>query len=315
MAETVERRRRTDWSWLGASLVAVCMGCAPAKAPAVGPMTRAAEGSRRSAFAAAFRVVEGDVGDFREAEHRLLAVVEDNPNDFAAKRTLARLLNLRLSENDFSKAGLQSDLYASLLGQDVQHPEALSPETFALWCFKEMAGAADQLHRGHRVAALARVNKVERTLIRRRRTHPHEIETHAMAGNYWLNLAGLIPVGKSTRRGRAIEALEVQQARWEEQSILSRGFGIAPGTRAVFSIWLAELLVADRRASEARPHFARVVALAAASDATPAMQSLADHARGRIRLSDSGHAAAQALPPWPNGAQSCIACHSQTHGL
>lgn len=310
--EAVECRTVARWLLCGAALLAGCGSSAP---QANEPSAQLEAQTRRAAFATAFEVAEGDFGRLELAEDRLLRVVEGDPKDVAAKRALARLLNFRLGENDFSKARLQSDLYRSLLGDGDTAPEELSTQDFAMWCFSEMSGAADELHRGRRVAALARVNKVERVMVRRRKDHPGEIETHAMAGTYWLNLAGLIPIGKRTRRGRAIDALQVQQAHWDEQSVLSRGLGIAPGTRAVFSTWLAELLVADGRADEAHPHFARVITLGATDDATPAMRSLAGHARQRLQTSATGHALPKALPPWPSGAQSCIACHSQTHGL
>ena len=262
----------------------------------------------------AFAVIEGRHDDPAQAEAALLSARADGATDRTTTRTLARLLNLRLTEGDYSKAELQARLYDELLG-DVGDPDALSQEQFSFYCFREMARAAAFAAEERDLKAFASVRDLERTLRRRRAAYPDEIETHAMAGNYALNLSAIIPVGKRHRLRDAIEALEVQQARWDEQDVLSQGLGVAPGTRAVFSLWLAELQISAGHPERAAPHFRRVVDAASLDAATPSVAALASRAGERLTQLEQGAAPPYPLPPWPRGRTSCVACHSQTHTL
>ena len=64
---------------------------------------------------------------------------------------------------------------------------------------------------GQTLAALRELDVLERGLQDRLRTHPREIDTHTMAGNFELTFAGVIPVGKAQRLARTEAMVETME--------------------------------------------------------------------------------------------------------
>jgi tetratricopeptide (TPR) repeat protein len=237
-----------------------------------------------------------------------------------AARVLARFLNMRSSVLDLGKLDLQLELYRALLEQTGSGAQPLlgSPlagveETDARrFHFASFHAAAEALARyaaGDTLAALRKLNELERAMRLRAAGHPEDIDTCAMAGNFELTFAGVVPVGVDKRLRRGIDYLEIQQDNWEQLSPRARSTGVAPNVRSVFALYLAEALLAYGDLEAAAARYEQLIGLAGQPDTAVRQQilALAEH---RLAHLDDYAGARELLPPWPAGVSSCVACHA-----
>lgn len=252
--------------------------------------------------------LEGNLAHREAAEHYLERAWRRDPGAQPIAPVLARFLNLRSTALDFSRLDLQIELYESIVDSPVD-PASAGREDFTFDCFLEAARAMRAYDEGHTLAASVRVARLERRLEARLQSHPNEVDTHAMAGNYALGFAGSLPFGKRARLARAVTHLRVQQARWDELSPGARAEYVAPNVRVVWAFMLAEALTASGEVDEARGHYERVVEQARA-DSLPAI-ALADASRERLARLAAYAGREELLPVWPAGPASCMACHSE----
>ncbi|KIG17916.1 hypothetical protein DB30_02344 [Enhygromyxa salina] len=247
--------------------------------------------------------------DQREHAERYLErawLLDPEAKRVPAARVLARLLNMRSSVLDLSKLDLQLRLYAAL----VEQTSATKAEAFAFTCFAAAATALQRYAQGHTLAALRELEALERAMRARTRQHPDDIDAHAMAGNFELTFAGVIPVGVEQRLTRGIDYLEVQQDHWDQLSPRARNTGVAPNVRSVFALFLAEGLLAHGDVEAAAGRYAQILEFEDQADTGPRRQivSLAQH---RLANLETYAGARELLPPWPAGVTGCVACHSR----
>lgn len=227
-----------------------------------------------------------------------------------AARVLARYLNMRSSVMDVAKLDLQIELYRSLL--DAQ-PER-DADHFHVASFVDAAEALAAYAAGDTLAALRKLDSLERRMAARIRERPEDIDTCAMAGNFELTFAGLIPVGVNKRLRRGVAYLEVQQDNWTQLSPRARSTGIAPNVRSVFALYLAEGLLAAGEREAAAARYEQLLRFEDVPDTTPRRQivALANH---RLANLDAYVGARELLPPWPAGVSGCVACHATEASL
>ncbi len=163
-----------------------------------------------------------------------------------AAKVLARFLNIRSSVLDLAKLDLQISLYDSLIAaeQRDRRPAQMPAKQFHFASFVAAAEALQTYGEGHTLAALRRLKALERDMQQRAAEHPDDIDSCAMAGNFELTFAGVVPVGVERRLARGVEYLETQQDHWEQLSPRARSTAIAPNVRSVFALFLAEGLLA-----------------------------------------------------------------------
>lgn len=228
-----------------------------------------------------------------------------------AARVLARFLNMRSSLLDFEKVDLQIELYHSLLDDGDTQPDVdLDARTFQFSSFAAAAEALERYAEGDTLAALRKLAALERTMHARTREEPEDIDTCAMAGNFELTFAGMIPVGVDKRLRRGVAYLETQQDHWQELSPRARNTGVAPNVRSVFAMYLAEGLLAAGEREAAAERYEQLLDFADQPDTAPREQILAV-ARHRLANLDAYVGELELLPPWPAGVTGCVACHSR----
>lgn len=240
------------------------------------------------------------------AEAVLERAYRADPNDRTTARLLGRFLNLRLTEGDYAKAELQAELYARL-----EAGESSPREAFVFSCFQQATKSADLYGEGKPLRAFWSVRTLEAALRDRVEAHPDDVELAAMAGNYALELAMRIPVGRARRLRQAATHFEHQQEHWDRQSVLTRGIGTAPGTRAVFAFWLGEVQLARGQADRAARAYGTVLEACDTEGATVAVCELAEVANHRLGALDLYSGRSRLLPVWPRGAAACVACHAE----
>lgn len=233
-----------------------------------------------------------------------------------AAQVLARFLNMRSSVLDLDKLELQIALYESLIDPTERErgPERMDAEQFHFASFVAAAEALRTYARGRSVAALRRLTALERTMEIRAQAHPDDIDSCAMAGNFELTFAGVVPVGVERRLARGVSYLETQQDHWAQLSPRARSTAIAPNVRSVFALFLAEGLLARGEIDEAERRYRELVSLADVPDTAPRRQivALAQH---RLEHLPDYAGARELLPPWPSGVTGCVACHSHEAAL
>lgn len=230
-----------------------------------------------------------------------------------AARVLARFLNMRSSVLDVDKIGLQIELYESLLRRGEGEAGA-DPRAFHYASFIASARALARFAEGEELAALRRVEALEREMWAHLREHPDDVDTHAMAGNFELTFAGVVPVGRRRRLAEGVEHLAVQQDRWAELSPRARSTTIAPNVRSVFLLYLAEGLLAAGEREAAAARYRQLIDLDDQPDTAPRRQlvALAEH---RLAKLDAYAGELELLPPWPAGVTGCVACHAREAAL
>jgi len=273
--------------------LAVLVGCSHPVAPA--PPAP----SEGSATASVQAVLEGDRGRFEEAVAQLYARRSDR--DTAA--TLARLLNLPLSEGDPRYAPLQRSLYDGLAeGPHESERDATIARGFLL-----ASTAAEQYQQGKSLRALATLRRLERDL-EAEVERTDDVDLHAMLGNYAHQAGGLVPLRRAHRFELAARHLEQVVTRFDELSPDAQGVTLGlPGVRPVFAMWRAELLRRDEDPGAAAAYAVVLEAVRDAQD-TPALRHLAEvarrHASGPSSVDSSD------APVWPHGHTACVTCHA-----
>jgi hypothetical protein len=229
-----------------------------------------------------------------------------------AAQVLARFLNMRSSVLDLEKLELQIALYESLLEPEQRErgPAQMDAEQFHFASFVAAAEALQTYDQGRQLAALRRLHALERAMAMRAEAHPTDIDSCAMAGNFELTFAGVVPVGVERRLARGVDYLETQQDHWEQLSPRARSTAIAPNVRSVFALFLAEGLLASGELERAERRYRELVAFDDVPDTAPRRQivALAQH---RLEHLHDYAGARELLPPWPSGVTGCVACHSR----
>jgi hypothetical protein len=229
-----------------------------------------------------------------------------------AARVLARFLNMRSSVLDLAKLDLQIELYRSLL--DAKQDAELDARAFHFASFAAAAEALERYADGDTLAALRKLGALERTMHARTREQPEDIDTSAMAGNFELTFAGMIPIGVDKRLRRGVAYLETQQDHWQQQSAPARNTGVAPNVRSVFALYLAEGLLAAGEVEAAAQRYQQILDFPDQPETKPREQILA-LARHRLANLDTYAGELELLPPWPAGVTGCVACHSREANL
>ena len=225
-----------------------------------------------------------------------------------AARVLARYLNMRSSMLDSSKLELQMQLYAELIAQAEREGE--EAEVFKYRSFARAGRALARYDQGQTLAALRELRALERSMATRAKSHPEDIDSCAMAGNFELTFAGVIPVGAQRRLAAGVDYLETQQDHWDELSPRARSQAIAPNVRSVFGLLLAEGLLAHGDVEAAAARYEQLITLDDQPDTVPRRQlrALAEH---RMSALEAYAGARELLPLWPAGVTGCVACHAR----
>lgn len=231
-----------------------------------------------------------------------------------AARVLARFLNMRSSVLDVAKLDLQIELYQSLLDVDANLGRDREAKRFRFTSFAAAAEALDRYVEGDKLAALRELAALERSMHARTREQPDDIDASAMAGNFELTFAGMIPVGVDKRLRRGVAYLETQQDHWQQLSPPARNTGVAPNVRSVFALYLAEGLLAAGDVEAAAQRYQEILDFSDQPKTAPREQILAV-ARHRLANLDAYAGARELLPPWPAGVTGCVACHSREASL
>src|SRR5690606_13569639 len=126
-----------------------------------------------------------------------------------AAEVLARFLNIRSSVLDLDKIDLQIALYESLIEPEQRDrgPARMEAEQFHFASFAVAAEALRAYDQGRGLVALRRLAALERAMAVRAREHPEDIDSCAMAGNFELTFAGMVPVGVERRLARGVAYL------------------------------------------------------------------------------------------------------------
>lgn len=231
-----------------------------------------------------------------------------------AARVLARFLNMRSSVLDVAKLDLQLELYRSLLAADSTDERELEAKRFRFSSFAAAAEALERYAEGDTLAALRKLAALERAMHMRTREQPDDIDASAMAGNFELTFAGMIPIGVDKRLRRGVAYLETQQDHWQQLSPPARNTGVAPNVRSVFAFYLAEGLLAAGEVEAAAQRYQEILDFRDQPETAPREQILAI-AQHRLANLDAYAGTLELLPPWPAGVTGCVACHSREASL
>lgn len=267
-----------------------------------------------AAMAHVHATLEGHLEQRDQAEHYLERAWAIDPASkrVNAAKVLARFLNMRSSVLDLRKLDLQIALYRSLLDpeQIALGPADMDAQQFQYASFVAAAEALRQYDRGHSLAALRLLNQLGRDMKARMDERPDDIDSSAMAGNFELTFAGVVPVGVERRLARGVGYLETQQDHWDQLSPRARSIAIAPNVRSVFALFLAEGLLARGDIEEAGRRYVQLLEFDDQPDTAPRRQ-IVELAQHRLEHLDAYAGARELLPPWPSGVSGCVACHSR----
>ncbi|MEE9381852.1 MAG: hypothetical protein V3V08_00360 [Nannocystaceae bacterium] len=258
-------------------------------------------------------VLKGHIRSQDQAEHYLERAFRLDPNAYPTARVLGRFLNMRNSVLDTSKIELQLELYRSLQHRGSDRPtfdiEDLSTLDFHTSSFLAANAALLDFGEGRKFVAWRKIRHLERDLRARTLAHPDEIDSFALAGTFVSTFAAALPLGRRRRARAAAAYFEAQQNRWHDMSPNAQDTPWAPNTRSVFMLALAETQLYLNFVDQARATYERLLAL----DATPTAVrgQLLVVARHRLDHLQRYAGRPALLPPWPNGATSCVACHAR----
>jgi hypothetical protein len=242
------------------------------------------------------------------AEHDLEAAFALDPTDAQLNRSLGRFYNLRAVAGDDSKAALQVEVYAALLGDAA--PASMSDSEFVAYSFFMLGRTLVAKNRGRKLEALALVNQLERELAERVRSQPDTIELYALAGNFAFFFAGNIPLERPRRVREAVAYFEVLRARWDELRPGARDREHCPNTRENFMFELAEGYAVLEREAEARVIYEELTQIE--GPRTRAKELIAHVASERLRNLDAYLGDMRLMPPWPSDVGNCVVCHAWT---
>ncbi len=246
-----------------------------------------------------------------EAEHYLERAYALRSDDEELLRSLGRFYNMRAVENDFSKADMQIEVYAALLGDEA--PQDMAVDHFVAYGFFVLAQTIQAADEGHMLRAFARLRRLERDLRRRTHAQPDVVELHALAGNFALFFAGYVPTGKRRRLERGIEHFEYVKGHWAQMRAGARDEQRCPNTYENFVFELAEAHLAmggDDRAAEIYRELSSI-----RGSATRGKELVAAVSRHRLEHLPAYTGRTELMPPWPSDLGNCIVCHAYTGQL
>jgi hypothetical protein len=242
------------------------------------------------------------------AEADLEAAFELDPTDAQLSRSLGRFYNLRAVAGDASKGAQQARVYAALLGETA--PAQMSSVEFGAWSFSELGRILDLKNRGKMLGALSRIKELEATLEARVAASPHDVEMHALAGNFAFFFAGNVPFDKRERVERAVAHFEVLRARFDEMRAGARHPAHCPNTRDNFMFELAEGYLALGRVAQAQAIHRELSQVH--EPYTRAKEQIAFVSAERVRNAERYAGDMDLMPPWPSDAGNCVVCHAWT---
>lgn len=240
------------------------------------------------------------------AELDLEAAFALDSGDRVLNRSLGRFYNMRAVAGDYSKAEIQVEVYAALLGE--REPEQMNNEDFVAYSFFMLGAILTAKNRGRNLEALAKVKQLEQQLAARVADEPNNIELHALAGNFAFFFAGNIPIERERRVREAVAYFEVLRTRWEELRAGARHPSHCPNTRENFMFELAEGLLVLGRVDEARPIYAELTQIG--TPRTRAKELIAHVAAERLDNADNYSGDMRLMPPWPSDVSNCVVCHA-----
>lgn len=240
------------------------------------------------------------------AERDLEAAFRLDASDTELNRSLGRFYNLRAVAGDYSKADMQVEVYAALLGD--RDPMQMDDSSFVAHSFFMLGQILADKNRGRNLEALRKVGKLEEQLAERVRRQPDNVEFRALAGNFAFFFAGNIPLERERRVREAVAYFEVVRARWEELRPGAKHPTHCPNTRENFMFELAEGLMVLERGDEARPIYEELSQIT--EPRTRAKELIAHVAGERLRNFDEYLGEMRLMPPWPSDVGNCVVCHA-----
>jgi hypothetical protein len=245
------------------------------------------------------------------AEHYLERAFALRQDDEELLRALGRFYNMRAVEHDFSKAAMQQRVYGALLGD--QDPQAMSVSRFVAYSFLQLARIIEPADERHMLVAFARLRRLERALSRRTAAEPHDVELHALAGNFALFFAGYVPVGKQQRLRRGVRHLQHVKANWQALRPGARDELRCPNTYENFVFELAEAHLALGEAAQAQPIYEELATVR--EPVTRGKELIAAASAHRLAHLPAYAGRMELVPPWPSDVGNCIVCHAYTGEL
>jgi hypothetical protein len=242
------------------------------------------------------------------AEHDLEAAFALDPTDPELNRSLGRFYNLRAVAGDYSKADMQVEVYAALLGE--REPMRMDDGSFVAYSFFMLGQILADKNRGNNLKALRKVGELEAQLAERVRRQPDNVEFRALAGNFAFFFAGNIPLERERRVHEAVAYFEVVRDRWDELRPGAKHPTHCPNTRENFMFELAEGLMVLERGADARPIYEELTQITAPR--TRAKELIAHVASERLRNFDDYLGEMRLMPPWPSDVGNCVVCHAWT---
>lgn len=240
------------------------------------------------------------------AERDLEAAFALDPSDPELNRSLGRFYNLRAVAGDHSKADMQVEVYAALLGE--RDPMSMDDSSFVAYSFFVLGQILADKNRGHTLMALRKVGNLEEQLAERIRRQPDNVEFRALAGNFAFFFAGNIPLERERRVQDAVAYFEVVRERWDELRPGAKHPTHCPNTRENFMFELAEGLMVLERGADARPIYEELVQIT--TPRTRAKELIAHVASERLRNFDDYLGEMRLMPPWPSDVGNCVVCHA-----
>jgi hypothetical protein len=240
------------------------------------------------------------------AEAHLERAFELDPNDNTVTRSLGRFYNMRTVAGDYSKAEIQVKVYHALLGDTP--PLEMSHRGFVAWTFFQMGRALTAYNQGKLVRALRTVRVLEKTLSKRVKKDPTNVELRALAGNFAFFFAGNLPTRKRTRVRTGVEHFSYARANWERMRKGARDPVHCPNTYENFMFELAEGHLILKQLDEARSIYEE---LAQPHDPlTPARVQVATVSQERLDNLAAYAGDMALMPPWPSDEANCVVCHA-----
>lgn len=263
--------------------------------------------ARRASGLAHMRLTLAGILRFRaRAEADLEAAFELDPTDELLTRSLGRFYNFRAVQGDRDKAQWQVRVYAAHLGDTPV--DEMSTSQFTAWAFSRLGSILAARNRGNLLGALSQIKDLEAQLAARTEREPDDIELHALAGNFAFFFAGNVPFDKKDRVQTAVHHFEIVRARWGQMRAGARHRRHCPNTRENFMFELAEGYLTLGRVAEAETIYEELTTIG--EPYTRAKEQIAYVAAERLGKADTYAGKMELMPPWPSDGGNCIVCHA-----
>ncbi|GEM_PF-2165949 len=248
-------------------------------------------------------------GDLQaRAEYDLEAAFALRPDDPVLARKLGRFYNMRAVANDMTKAEMQTQVFAALLG--AQSVESMDVTSFVAYSFHQLGVILALKNGGHPLRALSAVTDLEARLGERARKSPETIELWALAGNFLFFFAGNIPFERRRRVADGVGYFEHVREHWSEIRPGAGSTQDCPNTYENFMFELAEgYLVLGELEQAAQIHRELSVA---GDPVTRPKEQIALVSQERLKNAQRYRGDMRLMPPWPSDEANCIVCHSYT---